>query len=152
MTKRLCKLNRHAIVEQIGDIYQLVAEPKYVCRSCARSAADKVHLCKPVALPSRHCAAELLTSGDLPTTRLDSQVNTQSCSTDANKPDSAQDKKVIKAAKKALKKQRKSLKAMKKLLKKQRKLARKHQKLEHKLARAAITQTIQADAPSGALH
>ena len=52
MTKRLCKMSRKQIAEQLGDIHRVVAEPKFMCHSCARVSADKQRLCKPVALPS----------------------------------------------------------------------------------------------------
>ena len=55
MAKRFCKLNRRDITEHLGEIHNLVTEPKFVCRSCARSSADKANLCKPSAIPPVGC-------------------------------------------------------------------------------------------------
>ncbi|UTT85912.1 hypothetical protein LZI70_06610 [Vibrio pelagius] len=55
MAKRFCKLNRRDITEHLGEIHRLVSEPKFVCRSCARSSADKANLCKPAAIPPVSC-------------------------------------------------------------------------------------------------
>jgi hypothetical protein len=35
-----------------------VSEPKFVCRSCARSSADKANLCKPAAIPPASCQSK----------------------------------------------------------------------------------------------
>ncbi|WP_299692887.1 hypothetical protein [uncultured Vibrio sp.] len=55
MAKRFCKLNRRDITEHLGEIHSLVTEPKFVCRSCARSSADEANLCKPAAIPPLGC-------------------------------------------------------------------------------------------------
>ena len=55
MAKRFCKLNRQDITEHLGEIHSLVTEPKFVCRSCARSSADQANLCKPTAIPPLGC-------------------------------------------------------------------------------------------------
>ncbi|MEZ8606991.1 hypothetical protein AB6D06_07185 [Vibrio sp. 10N.239.311.G01] len=55
MAKRFCKLNRRDITEHLGEIHSLVTEPKFVCRSCARSSADQANLCKPTAIPPLGC-------------------------------------------------------------------------------------------------
>ncbi|MEZ8035090.1 hypothetical protein [Vibrio crassostreae] len=55
MAKRFCKLNRRDITEHLGEIHSLVTEPKFVCRSCARSSADEANLCKPTAIPPLGC-------------------------------------------------------------------------------------------------
>ncbi len=55
MAKRFCKMNRKQIAENLGDIHRLVVEPKYLCRSCARSSASKDSLCKPAAIPPQVC-------------------------------------------------------------------------------------------------
>ncbi|MDC5849347.1 hypothetical protein OPW32_09055 [Vibrio europaeus] len=55
MAKRFCKMNRKQIAENLGDIHSLVVEPKYLCRSCARSSASKDSLCKPAAIPPQAC-------------------------------------------------------------------------------------------------
>ena len=58
MAKRFCKLNRRDISEHLGEIHRLVSEPKFVCRSCARSSADKANLCKPAAIPPASCQSK----------------------------------------------------------------------------------------------
>lgn len=58
MAKRFCKLNRRDITEHLGEIHRLVSEPKFVCRSCARSSADKANLCKPDAIPPASCQSK----------------------------------------------------------------------------------------------
>lgn len=55
MAKRFCKLNRRDITEHLGEIHSLVTEPKFVCRSCARSSSDQANLCKPTAIPPIDC-------------------------------------------------------------------------------------------------
>ncbi|MFA0055531.1 hypothetical protein [Vibrio echinoideorum] len=55
MAKRFCKLNRRDITEHLGEIHSLVTQPKFVCRSCARSSADEANLCKPTAIPPLGC-------------------------------------------------------------------------------------------------
>jgi len=55
MAKRLCKMNRKQIADNLGDIHRLVVEPKFVCRSCARSSASQSSLCKPAAIPPQSC-------------------------------------------------------------------------------------------------
>ncbi|MGF1814254.1 hypothetical protein [Vibrio splendidus] len=55
MAKRFCKLNRRDITEHLGEIHSLVTQPKFVCRSCARSSADQANLCKPTAIPPIDC-------------------------------------------------------------------------------------------------
>ncbi|MEZ9405754.1 hypothetical protein [Vibrio sp. 10N.286.48.F5] len=55
MAKRFCKLNRRDITEHLGEIHSLVTEPKFLCRSCARSSADQANLCKPTAIPPLGC-------------------------------------------------------------------------------------------------
>lgn len=58
MAKRFCKLNRRDISDHLGEIHRLVSEPKFVCRSCARSSADKANLCKPAAIPPASCQSK----------------------------------------------------------------------------------------------
>ena len=50
MAKSLCKYRRVEIAEQIAAITDIVSAPEYICSSCARAAADKAFLCKPVAI------------------------------------------------------------------------------------------------------
>ncbi|AIU68287.1 hypothetical protein ABF162_15720 [Vibrio coralliilyticus] len=55
MAKRLCKMNRKQIADGLNEIHRLVVAPKFVCRSCARSSAEKTSLCKPAAIPPQQC-------------------------------------------------------------------------------------------------
>lgn len=154
--KRLCKLNRRDISDNLGDIHRLVAEPKFLCRSCSRSSADKSTLCKPAAIPPASCQSKPLSEQQqcgvlaeaLPTKTTPKLTKT------ANKaePKSATDvpmaeelsletvdKKSLKRAKKALKAQKKAQKKLRKVLKKSQKLLRKQSRLEHKYQLAAAT-------------
>ncbi|UUM30573.1 hypothetical protein [Vibrio japonicus] len=58
MAKRLCKMSRKQIADNLGEIHRLVVEPKFVCRSCARSSASKGSLCKPAAIPPQYCQSK----------------------------------------------------------------------------------------------
>lgn len=58
MAKRLCKMSRKQIADNLGEIHRLVIEPKFVCRSCARSSASKGSLCKPAAIPPQSCQSK----------------------------------------------------------------------------------------------
>lgn len=160
MAKRLCKMNRKQIAENLGDIHRLVVEPKFVCRSCARSAADKNTLCKPAAIPPKQCQSKPLeqqkTCGllaeALPSSPPVSQSRAEKVRSviervkkksdqdavchlsEQERPQafSLTDKRAIKQASKMLKKQHKAQKKLIKLAKKQLKLAKKQKKLEQK--------------------
>ncbi|MGR5298743.1 hypothetical protein ACPV5U_26295 [Vibrio mediterranei] len=155
MSKRLCKLNRRDISDNLGEIHRLVTEPKYLCRSCSRSSVDKSTLCKPAAIPPASCQSKPVheqhqcgvLAEALPQVRpvkLDklSETNVSKTSVlEANLIDSEMmevvDKKAVKRAKKALKAQKKAQKKLLKVLKKSQKLARKQSKLEQKYQLAA---------------
>lgn len=152
MAKRLCKMNRKQIAENLGDIHRLVVEPKYVCRSCARSSSDNSSLCKPAAIPPQACQEKSIGEQQkcgllieaLPKPRTSpqqaqavrrivervkhkAQQSTSLARTEATAVTTEPiDKKAIKkAAKKQFKQQKKLIKLAKKhnkLLKKQRKL------------------------------
>ncbi|WED21887.1 hypothetical protein L3Q72_00270 [Vibrio sp. JC009] len=111
MTKRLCKLKRHDIADNLGTIHKLVAQPRFLCRSCARSSSDKSVLCKPHSINP---------SPELKPAEQQSQTLSG---------------KDIKKSKKAVKKQKKHQKKLAKVLKKQSKLTKKHQKLEKQYAK-----------------
>lgn len=51
MGKRLCKLSRNDIAQSLSNIQQLVKQPRYLCRSCARSSSEAQWLCSPESLP-----------------------------------------------------------------------------------------------------
>ncbi|MEZ8988627.1 hypothetical protein [Vibrio breoganii] len=55
MSKKMCKFNRRTIEDSLGAIYSIVAEPKFVCRSCARVAGSGENLCKPSPIPPQAC-------------------------------------------------------------------------------------------------
>ncbi|KAB0458886.1 hypothetical protein [Vibrio kanaloae] len=162
MAKRFCKLNRRDITEHLGEIHSLVTEPKFVCRSCARSSADQANLCKPTAIPPLGCQskpieekvvcgllAETLPKPEITLVEVvdspDSAVQMFDPSV-AKKPSlkkaklkkimaSNGQKKELKRAKKAAKKQEKYNKKLAKMIKKQQKLFKKSQKMESKLER-----------------
>ncbi len=106
MNKRLCKLNRHDITSQLGDIHQIVAAPKFLCRSCARSSSDKNTLCKPAAIPS--ASTNLVSEG-----KKQLRSGTSNGMTDKGK----------KAAKRSEKQNKKALKKQKKVTEEVRKSA-----------------------------
>ncbi|MCG9546643.1 hypothetical protein L1D37_23140 [Vibrio sp. Isolate33] len=165
MAKRFCKLNRRDITEHLGEIHSLVTQPKFVCRSCARSSADEANLCKPTAIPPLGCqnkpveekAACGLLAETLPKPEItlaevvdtpDSAVQMfdPSVASIAKKPSlkkaklkklmaNSGEKKELKRAKKAAKKQEKYNKKLAKMIKKQQKLFKKSQKMESKLER-----------------
>ncbi|WP_459781519.1 hypothetical protein [Photobacterium sp. R1] len=51
MSKSLCKFRRTEISAKAEAIGELVNQPRYLCRSCARAANGKGALCKPMRLP-----------------------------------------------------------------------------------------------------
>lgn len=59
MAKKMCKFNRRTIEGSLGAIYSIVAEPQFVCRSCARVAASSANLCKPNAIPPQSCRSHI---------------------------------------------------------------------------------------------
>lgn len=51
MSKTLCEWKKHEIIGEIDKLAQIVCDPRYVCRKCARAAHKEKHLCKPIPLP-----------------------------------------------------------------------------------------------------
>jgi len=49
-TKTLCKYKKEKIEEHMETLKQIVGNPKFICRKCARAAKDEKYLCKPVTL------------------------------------------------------------------------------------------------------
>lgn len=45
--KSFCKWEKGDIKKNIGKIYKLTANPKYVCEKCARVSRLKANVCKP---------------------------------------------------------------------------------------------------------
>lgn len=48
--RSLCKWTAEDIEQHLPVLAELVDEPRYVCRKCARAARRKKNLCKPVPL------------------------------------------------------------------------------------------------------
>ncbi len=125
MSKRLCKLNRHDITAQLSDITRLVSAPKYICRSCARSSADKNTLCKPEALAVDTKLHDVSLATEIKTEPALQRVSFESAH--ENNVDA-------KHLKKQAKKQKKYAKKLSKAISKQEKLLRKQQKIEAKFS------------------
>lgn len=53
ITKTLCCLDRDQIKDNLEEIAEIVAKPKYICRKCARVAGKKKYLCKPMKLKAK---------------------------------------------------------------------------------------------------
>lgn len=121
MAKRLCKLNRHDIQSSMGQIKQLVASPKFVCRNCARSSAEKERLCRSDELR--------MSKSGLSKQKLSATLKLQTAEYPVARSSKAEEKS-LKQARKQLKKQKKYHKKLKKLVKKQQALLKKHQVLE----------------------
>ncbi len=121
MAQRLCKLSRHDITASLSDIHRIVAAPKYLCRSCARSSSDKNRLCKPQAFSVKTSTAKSSASKE--------RVSKESVKVEKS------NKAALKVAKKTLKAQKKYHKKLEKVLKKQRKLAKKQQALQLKFSK-----------------
>jgi hypothetical protein len=51
--KSFCKWDKHDIKDNVDEIFQLTAKPKYVCLNCARVARRKANLCKPTAFEKK---------------------------------------------------------------------------------------------------
>jgi tRNA C32,U32 (ribose-2'-O)-methylase TrmJ len=51
MARTLCEWKKSEIVDDIEELAEIVRDPRFVCRKCARSAHKDKHLCKPMALP-----------------------------------------------------------------------------------------------------
>jgi len=52
MAKTLCDWSKKEIERDFEKLCTIVANPRYLCRKCARSAGSSKHLCKPRNLPS----------------------------------------------------------------------------------------------------
>ena len=130
MTKSLSKLNHREISESLGDIYSLVADAKYVCRSCARSCQDRSQLCKPVSIPKKYGAIAANASPVQSTVAVATQSNATLPEMISIEEIQSLSKKDLKKAKKQAKKQAKVMKKMAKVVKKQSKLIAKQKKIE----------------------
>jgi len=45
--KPLCKWDKDEIKDNLKELKKLVAEPRFICRKCARAAKKEDCLCKP---------------------------------------------------------------------------------------------------------
>jgi hypothetical protein len=116
MSKRLCKLSRNEITQSLTNIHQLVKQPLYLCRSCARSSSERQWLCNPEPLPAVEKRQKLR-----PILIVDT----------SGKSISAQEKHMVKG--KMSKKSNALVKKLKKLAKKQEKILHKRAYIESKL-------------------
>ncbi|MFW6347592.1 MAG: hypothetical protein ACOC2C_03145 [Cyclonatronaceae bacterium] len=51
LNKSFCKLDKKDVKEHLHEIMPLVAQPRFVCKKCARAAGSRKNLCGPQALP-----------------------------------------------------------------------------------------------------
>jgi hypothetical protein len=47
VAKRLCDWTKKEIKKHFEEVCEVVSEPRYVCRECARSASQPQYLCEP---------------------------------------------------------------------------------------------------------
>ncbi|MCM8541734.1 MAG: hypothetical protein NE328_15805 [Lentisphaeraceae bacterium] len=50
MSKTLCKWGRKAIEDNFKEVTKIVANPRYLCKKCGRSAGSKKYLCKSTTI------------------------------------------------------------------------------------------------------
>jgi hypothetical protein len=53
LRKTLCSLGRKQIEENIGDLSEIICNPKFICCKCARVSNKKKYLCKPSKLKQK---------------------------------------------------------------------------------------------------
>ena len=58
MPKKLCKWSKKKIRRETGRLQHIVSAPRYLCRKCARVAADKRYLCKSIMINAVDDGAE----------------------------------------------------------------------------------------------
>jgi len=130
MSKRLCKLNRHDISEQLGAIQRIVSAPKYLCRSCARASQDKSMLCKPMALSVAQSDVDSIEKSVIEPISSPTVIANHQSQVMADAEKGVWNQSQLKQAKKQAKKQKKFFKKLSKTVSKQEKLLRKQRKLE----------------------
>jgi len=54
MSKTLCDWSSKDIEKHLHKLALITAEPRYLCRKCARVANRSKHLCKPKRIPVAH--------------------------------------------------------------------------------------------------
>lgn len=52
MAKTLCDWSKRDIEKKADKLYELVRDPKFICRKCARVASQYQVLCKPKRMPA----------------------------------------------------------------------------------------------------
>lgn len=48
--KPLCKWDKDDIKENMKELKKIVAQPRFICRKCARAARKEEYICKPEPL------------------------------------------------------------------------------------------------------
>ena len=48
--KQFCDLNKSYIKDNLENIIDLVKDPKYICKKCARVSCQEKYLCKSVKI------------------------------------------------------------------------------------------------------
>lgn len=48
--KQLCKWDKDEIKDNLKELKKIVAQPRFICRKCARAARKEEYLCKPEPL------------------------------------------------------------------------------------------------------
>lgn len=51
--KTLCKWDKEEIKDNLKELKKIVAEPRFICRKCARAARKEEYLCKPEPLEKK---------------------------------------------------------------------------------------------------
>jgi hypothetical protein len=51
--KSFCKWGRDNIKDNLAEVIELTAKPKYVCEKCARVARRKANVCDPHEIPKK---------------------------------------------------------------------------------------------------
>ena len=48
--KTLCDFSKSEVQQNLPELINIVANPKYICRKCARAVNKEEYLCKPVKI------------------------------------------------------------------------------------------------------
>lgn len=51
--KSFCKWGKDNIQDNLAEVIELTAKPKYVCQKCARVARRKANVCDPYEIPKK---------------------------------------------------------------------------------------------------
>jgi hypothetical protein len=52
MARTLCDWSKKDIERDLAELAEIVAQPRFICKKCARSANSGKYLCKPKRLPA----------------------------------------------------------------------------------------------------